>query len=93
MTNKEFVTHACEQILRFTQVAKWDDLSEERKVQLGFNMGVVALGLELTKEEGYMTLANTRQGIITMQAFHVHLKSIITAHNIAVDETNIAKPF
>ena len=41
----QFVTHGCEQVLRFSRVDSWDALSEEIKVQLGFNMGVVALGL------------------------------------------------
>ena len=45
----EFTIHACEQVLRFTQVEHWNDLPEEFKIQLGFNMGVVALGLKLTK--------------------------------------------
>ena len=47
-----FVVQAGEQVLRFTSVHHWNDLSEERKVQLAFNFGVVALGLNLTKEEG-----------------------------------------
>ena len=47
MTKENFTIHACEQALRFTRVDKWDDLSEEVKVQLGFNMGAMALGLEL----------------------------------------------
>ncbi|MDD4607221.1 MAG: hypothetical protein PHS07_02715 [Patescibacteria group bacterium] len=65
----KFTTHACEQVLRFTQVDKWNDLSEEIKIQLSFNMGVIALGLSLTKEEGFLTLTNARQGIISMQTF------------------------
>lgn len=89
----KFITHACEQVLRFTQVDKWDDLSEEVKVQLGFNMGVVALGLSLTKEEGFLALANARQGIISMQIFREHMRTLIDSHKIQVDETQIARKF
>jgi len=89
----DFTTHACEQVLRFTQVDKWDDLSEELKVQLGFNMGVIALGLELTKEEGFLSLANARQEIISMQTFREHLKSVIASHGVEVSEENIARAF
>jgi len=32
MKKEDFIIHACEQVLRFTKVDKWDDLSEERKV-------------------------------------------------------------
>lgn len=93
MNNENFIAHACEQVLRFTQVDKWDDLSEEKKVQLGFNMGVVALGLSLTKEEGYLALANARDGLMSMQVFREHLGSLVTSHEIEVDEANIAKTF
>ena len=31
----EFLIHACEQVLRFTQAERWDDLPEAIKVQLG----------------------------------------------------------
>jgi hypothetical protein len=89
----KFVTHACEQVLRFTQVDKWDNLSEEVKVQLGFNMGVVALGLNLTKEEGFLVLANARQGIISMQEFREHMKALVDSHKIQVDKAQIARKF
>lgn len=93
VTKEEFITHACEQALRFTQADKWGDLPEELKVQLGFNMGAIALGLNLTKEEGFLVLSNARQGIISMQAFRDHVKSVIAAHKIKVDEAKIARPF
>lgn len=89
----EFTTHACEQVLRFTQVAKWDDLSEERKVQLGFNMGVMSHGLELTKENGYQWLADAQEGTVTMQEYRAHLESLITDHEVLVKEENIAREF
>lgn len=88
-----FLTHSCEQVLRFSQVEHWDDLSEERKVQLGFNMGVVALGLDLTKEESFQALSNAREGQISMYELREHLRSIITLHQINVDEAKIARPF
>ncbi len=93
MSKNEFVTHACEQVLRFTQVNTWDDLLEERKVQLGFNMGAMALGLELSKDDGFLALANVRQGILSMKEFRNHLQTLIEKHKVAVSEENIAKPF
>jgi hypothetical protein len=90
---EDFIIHGCEQVLRFTQVEKWDDLSEERKVQLGFNMGVVALGLALSKSDGYQPLADVREGKISMQDFRNHLKSLVIAHGVRVDEKNVARPF
>lgn len=89
----EFLIHACEQVLRFTQVKQWDDLSEAIKVQLGFNMGVVALGLNLSKEDSFQALADAREGKISMQVFRDHLKALITLHKIKIDEKNIARPF
>jgi hypothetical protein len=91
--NQEFIVHACEQVLRFTQVNKWDDLSEEVKVQLGFNMGVIALGLNLNKEEGYLSLSNARKGNISMREFHEHLLTIINFHKIIIDKAKVDKPF
>jgi hypothetical protein len=89
----EFVIHGCEQVLRFTQVKAWDDLSEAVKVQLGFNMGVVALGLKLTKHEGFQALADAREGRVSMEVFRNHLKSVIASHHVPVDEAKIARPF
>lgn len=93
MTKDEFVTHACEQVLRFTRVDKWDTLSEEIKVQLGFNMGAMALGLSLSKEDGFLALSNVRQGRISMAEFRKHILSVIHSHSIVVDEAKIARPF
>jgi hypothetical protein len=89
----DFVIHGCEQVLRFTQAEHWDDLSEALKVQLGFNMGVVALGLKLTKADGFQALADVREGRMSMQAFRNHLKSLIASHQVAVDDAQIARPF
>lgn len=89
----EFLIHSCEQVLRFSRVEKWDDLSEERKVQLGFNMGVVAHGLKLTKEEGFQSLQNVRQGLITMSQFHEHLAMLVSSRNVLLDEEKIVRPF
>ena len=88
-----FVIHSCEQVLRFSQAKTWNDLSEAVKVQLGFNMGVVALGLKLTKEESYQALTDVREGRISMEAFRGHLKSLISSHDVPTTETNIARPF
>ncbi|MFC1615076.1 hypothetical protein ACFL22_00770 [Patescibacteria group bacterium] len=89
----DFITHACEQVLRFTQVDKWDDLPEELKVQLGFNMGAVAHGLNLTKVEGFQVLADARQELISMRDFREHMRLLIISHKIEVGEVNIARPF
>lgn len=93
MTQNDFIAHACEQVLRFTQVERWDDLSEEIKVQLGFNMGAVALGLNLAKEDSFSALTNARLGLISMNEFREHLKNVITSHEVTVDDAKIARPF
>lgn len=93
MTQEEFTKHACEQVLRFTQVDKWDDLSEELKVQLGFNMGAMALGLSLAKEDGFLALANARQGNTSMSSFRTHMLEVIERYGVAVDAAQIARPF
>ena len=89
----EFTIHGCEQVLRFTQVERWDDLSEALKVQLAFNMGAIALGLKLSKADGFQALADAREGRVTMQDFRNHLKSLVASHNVPVDEAKIARPF
>ena len=87
----DFIIHGCEQVLRFTQVERWDNLSESLKVQLSFNMGVVALGLKLTKEEGFQALINAKEGRISMQEFRDHLKSLLVSHRVEVNnETKFA---
>ena len=93
MNKKDFIKHTCEQVLRFTQVKKWDNLSEELKVQLGFNMGAMALGLNLSKEEGFLILSNARNGNISMEKFHKHIRAITLSYNIVVDEEKVARPF
>ena len=89
----DFIIHGCEQVLRFTQVKHWDDLSEELKVQLGFNMGVIALGLGLNKSDGFQALADVREGRMSMQAFRNHLRSLVISHAVKIDEAKIARPF
>lgn len=65
----------------------------KRKVQLGFNMGAMALGLSLTKQEGFQALSDARSGLVSMQEFREHLKSLIISHKVEVDEAKIAKSF
>ncbi len=93
MPPKALTLHACEQVLRFTRVAAWDDLSEERKVQLGFNLGIVALGLGLSKAEGYDAMAQTRMGTLSMPALHAHLRQLVAQHHVLVNESQIARDF
>tara|TARA_B100000508_G_scaffold53461_1_gene41407 strand:- start:2577 stop:2852 length:276 start_codon:yes stop_codon:yes gene_type:complete len=89
----DFTIHACEQVLRFSRANTWNDLSEERKVQLGFNMGVTAHGLNLTKEQGFDALANTRQGNVTMQELHEHILEIVEQMSVPISEENIKRSF
>lgn len=89
----KFIIHGCEQILRFSKVQNWGELSEERKIQLGFNMGVISLGLDLSKEEGYLTLANVREGLLPIQEFNKKMRALISSRGIPIDEVNIDKPF
>lgn len=89
----EFVIHACEQSLRFSTVEKWEDLSDKLKMQLSFNVGAMALGLNLNKEEGYQFLANVCLGEATMAEFHEHLRLLVATHKVLVDEENTKKPF
>jgi len=93
MTKEEFTIHACEQALRFAQVDSWDDMSEELKVQLAFNMGAMSLGLNLSKEDGFLSLANVRKGTVSMTEFREHLKSVIDYYGVEVSKENIKKPF
>jgi hypothetical protein len=93
LTQEEFIKHACEQVLRFTQVKKWDDLPEESKVQLGFNIGAMALGLNLNKEEGFLVLSNARKGSISMEEFHKYMRAITLSYKIIIDEEKVARPF
>ncbi|MEZ4104017.1 MAG: hypothetical protein R3B60_01890 [Candidatus Paceibacterota bacterium] len=89
----DFVIHACEQVLRFTTIDKWGSLSEERKQQLSFNMGVVALGLNLTKEESFQPLIDACQEKMSTKELHKHFRRLFTLHKITVDEDNVTKPF
>lgn len=93
MRQDEFIAHAAEQVLRFTQVANWDDLSEEIKVQLGFNMGALALGLSLSKDNGFLALANARQGKTSMADFRGHMQQVIEDHSVVVNPEQVARPF
>ena len=89
----QFIIHGCEQVLRFSRAQSWNALSEERKVQLGFNMGVMSLGLNLSKEEGYLMLASVREGSLPIQEFHKKMRALISSKNIPVDEVNVNKLF
>ena len=89
----KFTIHACEQVLRFSRVEKWGDLSEERKFQLAFNVGAMSLGLNLNKEDGFLSLANMRQGVLSMNDFREHIKALVISHGIKVNEANITKEF
>lgn len=93
MNKNDFIRHACEQVLRLTRVDKWDNLREELKIQLGFNMGVMALGLNLSKDDGFIALSNVRLGLISIKEFREHIKSLILSNKIVVDEINVMRPF
>jgi hypothetical protein len=88
-----FVIHACEQVLRFTSIDKWDDLTEERKLQFSFNVGVMALGLNLTKEESYQLIIDTSQETLSTQELHKHFRTLIISNKVNINEENVIKPF
>lgn len=90
---KDFVIHACEQSLRFSTVDKWEDLSDKLKMQFSFNVGVMALGLDLSKEEGYQALANVCEGTSSMSEFHNHVRSLLANREIVVNEENVNRSF
>jgi hypothetical protein len=89
----DFVIHACEQSLRFSTVSSWESLSDKLKMQFSFNYGVMALGLDLTKEEGYDALASVCLGQSTMRDLHTHIRALMASRNIAVNEERVARPF
>lgn len=93
LPEKEFIKHACEQVLRFTRARTWGELREERKVQLGFNMGVMALGLGLSKEEGFIALSDVREGRISMEKFHENIEEIVLSKGIDVDRGKVEREF
>lgn len=79
--------------MRFTTVNKWEDLSDKLKMQLSFNVGVMALGLDLSKDEGYQSLADVCLGKSSMKEFHNHVKSLLESKKIEVNEENLKRPF
>ena len=93
MTQDEFIKHACEQVLRFSRVEHWGDLSEEIKVQLGFNMGAMALGLNLSKEEGYSAFSSAQKGETSMLMFREHLERVVREHGVPIDSEKVERPF
>lgn len=93
MEKNDLTIHACNQVLRFTSAPQWHDLTEERKVQLGFNLGLMAMGLGLSKEDGYMVIQNVRTGAIPMQAMHQHARQLMVKHGITIDEEWVKKAF
>ena len=89
----DFVIHACEQALRFSTVDSWGNLSDKLKMQLSFNVGVMALGLDLSKEEGYQSLADVCEGRATITEFNNHVAELLKGRNIEVSVENINKSF
>lgn len=89
----DFIIHACEQSLRFSTADMWDDLSDKLKMQFSFNVGVMALGLDLSKEEGYQSLADVCQGKSSMRKFNDHVRSLLIERGIKVNEENIKRSF
>jgi hypothetical protein len=91
--NSDFITHGCEQVLRFTRVGCWDELCDERKIQLAFNFGVAALGLNLNKIQGYDRLSGLTSGNISMSDFHNIMRELYLSLEVNMVESNIIKPF
>ncbi|MFM2374348.1 MAG: hypothetical protein RLZZ234_343 [Candidatus Parcubacteria bacterium] len=88
----QFVIHSCEQVLRFSSVPQWNDLSEERKIQLSFNLGAMVHALALSKEEGWDQLNRLRNGNLDTAAFKEHIQSIVDERNVAVDLNMVNRP-
>ncbi len=93
MKQEDFIVHACEQVMRFTRIDSWNDLSEAVKVQIGFNMGAMALGLNLSKEDGFMALTNLREDKVSISEFRIHIEQVIEINGINVDQKMIDRPF
>jgi hypothetical protein len=93
MAGDDFLVHSAEQVLRFTRVAAWDDLSEERKVQLGFNLGALVKGLGLSKADGYDVMTQARLGQLPMAQMRAHFADIIARRGLAVQEEKILRDF
>lgn len=89
----ELLIHSCEQVLRFSRAQRWDDLSEERKVQLGYNMGAMAHALKLPKMDSFDSLTAAREGKMTMPEFHQHLRELVAKHQVTIDEAKVGRPF
>lgn len=53
----------------------------------------MALGLNLSKEDGFLVLSNARNGNISMEEFHKHIRAITLSYKIMVDEEKVARPF
>lgn len=92
-TMNDFTIHACEQSLRFSTDSTWANFSDKLKMQFSFNVGVMALGLGLSKEDGYQYLADVCQGKLSMREFHDHVRSLLVNRGIVVNEENVNKPF
>jgi hypothetical protein len=92
-SSEPFVIHSAEQVLRFTRADRWDDLPEARKVQLGFNLGVLALALDLSKEDSYLLLTKAREGRIAMKALRHRLLELIKAEGLVLDQDKVLRPF
>lgn len=93
MIDDSFIKHACEQVLRFSQAQSWDDLSEKIKAQLSFNLGVATLGLNISKEDSFVPLADLCQNKISILEFREHFEKIIVAKGVYVDQELIDRPF
>lgn len=55
-----FRNHSATQVVRFTK--RWDDLDEQRKLQLAFNMGALSMSDDIRKEESYDVLMKLHDG-------------------------------
>ncbi len=81
------------QVLRFSTATSWSELSDERRTQLAFNAGVMALGLGLSKEEGYDVLAAVCQGKRPLAELHAHVRGLMAERGMVIDEAHVCKPF
>jgi len=56
-------------------------------------MGVMALGLGLSKEEGFIALSDVREGRVSIKEFHEHIEEIVLSHGVEVDREKVEREF
>lgn len=90
---KDLTIHSCEQALRFSSAPSWEALSEKIRMQFSFNVGLMSMGLDIPKEDGYDELKKLCLGEITMADYHAHVRGIVEKYEVPINEEKLQKPF